>query len=69
MSPNPAEVNETRVELKDLSGPSGFGNTTAEERMIAAADLGVTAVGVTGTTGPTGAAGVSPTGPTGATGP
>jgi hypothetical protein len=75
--PDPTKVNAARVWHKEVSGPSGFGSATAEERILATADAGTVYGGqVTGPTGPTGSAHVTgpsgalgSTGGTGATGP
>lgn len=65
--PDPTKVAATRDDLKDLAGPSGFGSATSEERILAAADAGVTAVDWTGPTGATGVRGATGvTGPAGA---
>lgn len=68
---NPTKVNTTRTWLKEVDGPSGFGSVVGDERLLQAADSGVTyggqLTGPTGVTGLTGATGS--TGPTGPTGP
>lgn len=71
---NPAKVNAARDHLKEVDGPSGFGSVVGDERILAAADAGVTyggqLTGPTGVGGVTGAGGnTGETGPTGPTGP
>ena len=66
--PDANNVNTTRVALKEVVGPSGFGSVVSDERILASADAGTTYGGrLTGPTGGTGATGA--TGATGGTGP
>ena len=69
MSPDPTKVEAAKV-LIEYNYPADHGNAVAEERVLAAADAGVTYAGPTGPTGVTGSSGATgPTGRTGATGP
>lgn len=63
--PDPTKVEAAKVLIETVY-PADHGNAVAEERILKAADAGVTYAGPTGPTGATGAANV--TGPTGAVG-